>query len=140
MEQFLGLLLWSILLALITAVIYRIFTKPENMRMIKKQINDLKQSSSKAQKAGDTKEANRLMAEMLKANNNVFRMNMKPMMVSFLVFLLPLYVWLPNMYASLSVSMPFSLPVVGDSSGWLFWYIVVILTGNLIFRKLLGVE
>ena len=139
MQPFIELLLWSTLLALITALLYRLLTKPSEMRRIKAEMNDLKERSGKAQKAGDAKEASRLMSEMMKANSAVFRMNMKPMMASMLLFILVLG-WLAARFELMSIAVPFYIPFIGSSFNWFWWYFIVVLAGNFIFRKLLGVE
>jgi uncharacterized membrane protein (DUF106 family) len=140
MQQFIELMFWSLVLAFITAVIYKVFINQSEMRRIKAETKDLKEKANKAQKAGDLKESSRLMSEMLKTNNALFRMNMKPMFVSFIAFLVPLYWLFPMMFEKLSVVLPFYIPFLGTELNWLFWYIIVILAGNFIFRKLLGVE
>jgi uncharacterized membrane protein (DUF106 family) len=139
MQPFIELLVWSVLLAFITALLYRLLTKPGEMRRIRQEMNDLKGRASKAQKAGDAKEATRLTSEMLKGNQAVFRMNMKPMMVSMLLFIFILG-WLAARFATLSMSAPFYIPFIGSSFNWFWWYFVVVIAGNFIFRKLLGVE
>ncbi|MFP4045465.1 MAG: EMC3/TMCO1 family protein [Candidatus Aenigmatarchaeota archaeon] len=39
----------------------------------------------------------------------------------------------------IAVMLPFSLPMVGNSLGWLGWYILIALASGQVFRKLLGV-
>ncbi len=127
------------LLAFLTALIYRVLTKPSEMQRVKKDMNELRDKVSKAQKAGDTKEASRLMTETLKANQAVFRMNMKPMMASMLLFLLAVG-WLAARFEAMSIAAPFYIPFIGASFNWFWWYLIVVLAGNFVFRKLLGVE
>ncbi|MBM3304229.1 MAG: DUF106 domain-containing protein [Candidatus Aenigmarchaeota archaeon] len=139
MEPFIELLIWSVLLAFATAVLYRLLTKPAEMRRLKQDMNDLKDRANKATKSGDTKEATRLTTEMLKSNQAVFRMNMKPMMASMLLFIFVLGA-LAARFADMSIAAPFTIPFIGDSFNWFWWYFIVVIAGNFIFRKLLGVE
>jgi len=139
MQPFIELLVWSVLLAFVTALLYRVLTKPAEMRRVKQEMNDLKERANKATKSGDTKEATRLTTEMLKGNQAVFKMNMKPMMASMLLFIFVLG-WLAARFADMSISAPFSIPFIGDSLNWFWWYFIVVIAGNFIFRKLLGVE
>jgi uncharacterized membrane protein (DUF106 family) len=139
MQPFMELLIWSTLLALATALMYRFLTKPAEMRRLKAEMNDLKTRANRAQKSGDAKEASRLMSEMMKGQSAVMRMTMKPMMASMLMFLLVLG-WLTTSFQTLSIAAPFSIPFIGASFNWFWWYFFVVLAGNFAFRKLLGVD
>jgi len=57
MTPVIELFLWSLLLAFITALLYRVLTKPNEMRRIKKEMAELKERSGRASKSGDTKQA-----------------------------------------------------------------------------------
>ena len=225
MQPFVELLFWSALLAFITALMYRVLTKPQVLRDAKKQTTELKLRMNKAQKAGDTKESSRLMTEMLRAQNTTMRANMKPMFASMLLFIFVLG-WLNGQYGGVTaglintsadtfagnftysgftegfsvpftvaappsnvsayrvsmdingaqntlysgdeftyagsiwkvkfmadknntlaavffeafIATPFYIPFVGSAFNWFWWYFVVVIAGNFIFRKLLGVE
>jgi len=148
MTPVIELFLWSLLLAFITALLYRVLTKPNEMRRIKKEMAELKERSGRASKSGDTKQATQLMSEMMKLNQAMFRMNMKPMMASMILFFLILG-WLAARFATLAVPLPFMLPIVTGAFpfieltmqyDWFWWYLIVVVAGNFIFRKLLGVD
>jgi uncharacterized membrane protein (DUF106 family) len=214
MQPFIELLAWSVLLAFFTALLYRLLTKPSKMKEVRQRIADLKTRANQAQKAGDIKESTRLTTEMLKANQETFRLNMKPMMVSMLLFIFILG-WLASQYGPVKayfpggegnftyrgvttffnashtgagndsvvasmildgnrvsvgpggkftyahtlwatgfgtddgggymaiepiISAPLSIPFIGETFNWFWWYFIVVIAGNFIFRKLLGVE
>jgi hypothetical protein len=45
-------------------------------------------------------------------------------------------------YADALITAPFAIPFITAESKmtWIWWYIIIIFAGNLLFRKLLGVE
>ncbi|NIO44590.1 MAG: DUF106 domain-containing protein [Candidatus Aenigmarchaeota archaeon] len=43
-------------------------------------------------------------------------------------------------FSRIVVLLPFTLPYFGNDFGWLFWYILISLIFNSIFRKILGVQ
>jgi len=126
-------------MALVTALLYRLLTNPEKMRALKSQTNELKDKSSKAQKSGDTKESQRLMVEMLKANQQMMQSNMKPLMASLLFFVLIIGL-LTGKYSGVVMALPFYVPFLGTSISWFVWYVVVGFAFNIFFRKMLGLE
>jgi len=85
---FLEVTLISIGLSFLLAVIYRLLTKPGEMKKVKEDMKFFKEKMNQANKAGDKAKANEYASEMLKASQGQFRHSMKPMMVSMLVFLL----------------------------------------------------
>jgi uncharacterized membrane protein (DUF106 family) len=148
MQPFIELFIWSLLLALVTALLYRFLTKPAEMRAAKQAMSELREKANRAQKAGDTKQASVLMSEMMKSNQKVFRMNMKPMMASMVIFFVVLG-WLAATFETMAIALPFLLPMVTgafpfveltSSYNWFWWYLIVVIVGNFVFRKLLGVE
>lgn len=77
--------IWAMVLSFIITVVYRIFTKPEEIRKIKEEMKFYKEKANEAQKRKDVKKSQEYLSEMMKASQKQFKSNMKPMMVSMIV-------------------------------------------------------
>ncbi|NOX71852.1 MAG: DUF106 domain-containing protein [Candidatus Micrarchaeota archaeon] len=149
------IMIWGIFVAFITAIIYRIFVKPSEIASIKKDIQFYKKKISAANKIGDTKKSQELLGEMMKVNQRMFAKNMKPMMVTLLVFG-SLYMFLAQEYINALIHLPFPFPFFENFAIWnplswfnwklwtetnfIGWYILLVLPFSMLFRKLFGVE
>jgi len=71
-----------------SSFLYRILTKPAEMRQIKKDMKFYREKSKEAQKQKDMKKANEHMSEMMKLSQKQMRNTMKPMFVTMGVALL----------------------------------------------------
>ena len=131
--------IFTIILAFVMAILYRILTKPEVMRKIKNDVKYYKEEMSKAKKAGDKEKMNKFMSEQMRASQKMFGQSMKPMMASMLLFLVAIG-WLANQYAEVLVAAPFSIPFIGSELNWFWLYLIIIIPSSTLFRKLLGVE
>lgn len=139
MSMMLEMLLVSVGLALLLAVLYRLLTKPEEMKKIKREMEFFKDKANKAQKAGDLEEMKKQTNEMMKASQKQMKQTMKPMFASMVIFFVVLG-WLTTAYAELAISTPFVIPFIGNSLNWFWWYLIIVIPANLVFRKALGVE
>lgn len=88
MTPFLTITLLSLGLSFLISVIYRVLTKPSEVRKVKEDMKFFKAKMSEAKKAGDNAKSNEYASEMLKASQSQFRMSMKPMMASMLIFVM----------------------------------------------------
>lgn len=79
--------IWAVFLSLLITVIYRVFTKPEEIRKLKEEMKFYRERANEAQKKKDTKKAQEYLNEMMKASQKQFRMNMKPMFISMIIVL-----------------------------------------------------
>jgi len=104
MTPFLGITLISIGLSLLISIIYRVLTKPGEVRKIKGDMRFYKEKMSKAQKEGNKEQASQYASEMMKASQAQMRHSMKPMMATMLVFLL-LLGWLNSNYGGVSADL-----------------------------------
>jgi uncharacterized membrane protein (DUF106 family) len=139
MAAVIEILLWTLGLSFLLAVIYRLLTKPEEMRRIKANMKEIQNRVKKAQKSGDMDQVNALTSEMLKGSQQQFTQNMKPMLVSMLIFFVFIG-WIGAQYGEVVVALPFTMPFLGSSVGWFWWYIIITLPATFFFRKMLGVE
>ena len=132
-------MMWTIGLSFVLAILYRVLTNPEEIRRIKANMKEVQAKVKRAQKSGDTDQVSALTSEMLKGSQKQFTQNMKPMIVSMLIFFVFIG-FLRAQYQGTWVPLPFSVPFFGSVIGWFKWYIVVTLPFTLFFRKIMGVE
>lgn len=129
----------SILLALFSVLLSKFLANQEVLKKAKEEIELYRKKSTEAQKEGDMKKANKYMSEMIKASQKQMRENMKPMMFSFIMFILA-FSWLGANYSDLLVSLPFTVPFLGKEINWFWWYLIIIIPMSMFFRKILDVQ
>ncbi len=134
-----SLLIFSLVLSFVISVIYRVLTKPEEIRRIKQDLKFFRNKIKDAQKAENTAEVQKLTNEMLRMSQKQMSMMMKPMLVSAIIFFVALG-WLHSTFEELVVALPFPLPFLGAELTWFWWYVIITLPATIIFRKALGVE
>lgn len=148
MEGVTELLLMSLGLSIITSLAYRFLTNPKEVKQHKEEMKEYRGKTKAAQKAGNTEEMNRLLGESMKINQKILKSNMKPMIITFGVFILAIG-YFRDTFSMLILDLPFALPLISyswpfllmrDSIGFFWWYFLVTLPATFIFRKLLGVE
>lgn len=145
------ILLWSLVLSFVLALLYRVLTKPEEIRQLKEDLKDHRVKMKETQKGGDKEEINKALSEMMKMNQKQLKSNMKPMLASLILFLVVLN-WMGAAFVDVVISLPFpivlptwelaGIPFVAIAMNidWFWWYIIVTLPFTFVFRKLLGVE
>lgn len=125
----------------VTVMLLNYFTINKKLvREIKNKMEELRESLTAAQKIGNTEEANKFLSEMMKANSDYMKQTFKALIVSLIVvsIFLP---WLRYKFEGMTVAaLPFTLPVVGSSLSWLFWYILVSFTMGWIIKKIFEVD
>jgi uncharacterized membrane protein (DUF106 family) len=126
-------------LSLASVLISKYLGNQKGVKNLKAEMKSLNASIKKAQKAGDTKEMNRLSGNLMKLSSKQFQLNMKPMMFSMMLFF-GMFAFFGTYYAELVIPAPFSIPFIGNSMGWFHWYLMIVLPGSFLFRKLLSVE
>ena len=139
MSGMIDILLMTLGMSFVLALIYRFLTDPQEMRRIKANMKEIQAKVKKAQKDGDMDRVNALTSEMLKGSQQQFTKNMKPMIVSMFIFFIFLG-FLRAQYAELSIPLPFTIPFLGSSIGWFWWYLIITLPSTFMFRKVLGVD
>jgi uncharacterized membrane protein (DUF106 family) len=136
---YIEVLLISLALSLGSVLVYRFSTNQEAIRGLKKEMKTLNDRVKKARESGNMGEMNKLSGELMKLSSRQFQMNMKPMMLSLLIFVGVFWVF-GTYYSELIIPSPVSIPFVGNELGWYYWYFLIVLPGSFIFRKLLAVE
>ncbi|RLJ00536.1 MAG: hypothetical protein DRP03_00400 [Candidatus Aenigmatarchaeota archaeon] len=139
MTQILELTILSIVISFITMLIYRLMTDPKKMKEIKDNLSHYKKLFNKAQKSNDMEKAQKYMGEIMKLNQHILRINMRPMLISMIIVILAI-TYLGNVYKGITIALPFSLPFLGKEIGWFWWYVIVSFSSTLVIRNILGVE
>ena len=141
-------ILITLILSVVMAILYRLLTKPGEVRKLKADMSHYKEEMSKAQKAGDREKASKFMSEQMNANKKLLSLTMRPNIFSFGIFIIALG-WLASTYAELVVLLPILLPVLSwefpfitltMTYNWFWLYLIVILPSSMFFRKMLGVD
>ncbi|MHA1743660.1 MAG: EMC3/TMCO1 family protein [Candidatus Heimdallarchaeota archaeon] len=135
-----SLLIVSAILTLIVLCVNKFSVNREVAEQIKNRMREIRESLTKAQKAGDTEEINKFLGEMMKINNQYMRIMLKSMVVSIIILAMFLP-WLKYRYGGMAVvNLPFSMPVIGSSLNWILWYVLVSFTIGWVAKKLLGMD
>lgn len=120
---------------------YKFMIDQSKAKAIKERARELQKEMKELQKKNDMEGMNKIMSEAMKNNTEQMRLMLKPMLVSMLVAVLTLP-WLSQNYAGISVTIPASLPFIGNviPFGWIGWYVLCSIPFILITRKLFGLE
>ncbi len=110
LSPFMIITLLSVGLSLTITIIYRVLTKPEEVRKMKDDMKFYKDKMNQAKKEGDNAKMNEYASEMLKASQTQFRMSMKPMIVTMMLFFM-LLGWLNGNFGGVTASF------AGDTEG-----------------------
>lgn len=138
LKPHIGLFLFS---SVLTAIIYGINKLMVN-RKVAKEIKDklalVKENLTKAQKEGRKDDISKFLSEYMAINNQYLRQTFKVMIVTFLVVII-LFPWASSRFSGTIVAeLPFALPFIGTTMGWISWYILVSITGSWLLRKFIG--
>jgi len=135
-----SLVLVATALTAIVMVINKFSINKKAVREIKNRMEEIRENLTKAQKEGNKEETNRFLNEMMKANNDYMKQTFAALIISIVVLSLFLP-WLRYRYEGKVVTaLPFSLPVIGSSMGWVWWYVLVSFTVGWVIKKLLGID
>ena len=101
---FLDITLISIALSLLISVLYRVLTKPGEVRKAKQDMKFYKEKMNEAQKEGNKEKSKDYANEMLKASQLQMKYSMRPMIATLVIFFL-LLGWLNSNYGSIAVDL-----------------------------------
>ena len=128
------ILIYTLVLSLIVAMLYKLLTNQDEMKKIKEEMNYFKERSDQARKDGDMAKMNQYTSDMLKMSSKQFKQTMKPMFASMFIFIIVLG-WLGATFGEVLITTPFA----GFQLSWFLWYIVIAIPATMVFRKLMGV-
>jgi len=113
----------SILVTLISTVAHKYLTDQEKLKHLKKRQKEIQKELRSCK---DPKKLSSLNSEMMKLTGVMFKGSMRPIMFTFVPFIL-LFIWLREIY----------VPIMGNS--WLWYYIGYSIVASIILRKVLKV-
>jgi len=135
-----SLLLLSSFLTILIIVITRFFVNTKLLKEIKDEMEKIREQLTAAQKEGNHELANDHLKKMMEVNSKYMKHSLKALIISIIV----LGLFLPYLkfkYEGMIIAkLPFALPFVGDSLGWLYWYIVVSFMIGWVIRKIIGMD
>lgn len=141
-------LVFTVAVTAVYTLIARAVVNIDELRKVREELRFYQDKSKEARKRGDLSKANEHLKEMMKVNQKMFRLNIKPLLVSLVVFFLALAFLRAN-YTAVTLQLPATLPllspsfpfiVLRDSIGWFWWYVFVSLSATLTLRKLVGLQ
>ncbi len=139
LDGYMEVLAISVIMSLATVLVSKFASNQGAIKNLKLEMKTLNARIKKAQKAGDTKEMNSLSSELMKLTPKQMQMSMKPMMISLMLFMAVFWFFGAH-YTELVVKSPLNIPFIGNQLGWFHWYLIIVLPGSFLFRKLLAVE
>ena len=137
--EYIEVLMISVGLSLLSVLITKFATNQGAVRELKGEMKSINERIKKAQKSGNNKEASELSGQLMKISGRQFQMNMKPMMITMVIFL-GVFWFFGSFYGEMVVPCPINIPFVGSQLGWFHWYFLIVLPGSFLWRKLLSVE
>ena len=136
--EYLSIIVITAIVTFVITMFYRYLVDQNKIREIKQKQKEMQKEIEELQKV-DPEEAKKKMSEMFKHTNEIMKMSFKPMILSIVIVVL-FFPWMSSVFKGPVVYLPFSVPFLGNSLGWLWWYVVNSLMLTTIFRKMLGVE
>jgi len=122
-------------LAIMSALVRKAVLDQEKMRETKEKLKRYQEEMKKATKSGDTKKLQKSQAEMMKLTMENLKHSFRPMLITFVPFVL-VFTWLKDQYGSVGTVVS----LFGFNLGWFWWYLLCAMTVSLIINKLLKVS
>jgi len=122
-------------LAIMSALVRKAVLDQDKMRETKEKLKKYQEEMKKATKSGDTKRLQKSQAEMMKLTMENLKHSFRPMLITFVPFIL-VFMWLKDQYGSAGTVVS----LFGFDLGWFGWYLVCAMTVSLIINKLLKVS
>jgi len=131
-------LLASIAITLVITLFYKYLINQNDVRQLKASMKE-KQAKAKELQKANPQEANKVVNEIMALSSKQMRMNTKPMLLTLALVGITLP-YFAQAFPGTVVSLPVSLPFLGSSLNWFWWYVLVSIPLGYFFRKVLGVE
>ena len=122
-------------LAIMSALVRKAVLDQDKMRETKEKLKKYQEEMKKATKSGDTKKLQKSQAEMMKLTMENLKHSFRPMLITFVPFIL-VFTWLKDQYGSAGTVVS----LFGFNLGWFWWYLLCAMTVSLIINKLLKVS
>lgn len=135
-----SVLFLSSFLTILVIAVTKLFVNTKLLREIKDEMEKIREQLTSAQKEGNKELANDHLKRMMEVNSKYMQHSFKAVIISIVV----LGLFLPYLnfkYNGLTVAqLPFAVPFIGHSIGWLYWYVVVSFTIGWVVRKIIGMD
>jgi uncharacterized membrane protein (DUF106 family) len=135
-----SLLLISSFLTILVIVITKFFVNTKLLKEIKDEMEKIREQLTAAQKEGNHELANDHLKKMMEVNSKYMKHSFKAVIISIIV----LGLFLPYLkfkYEGITIAqLPFTIPFIGNSLSWLYWYIVVSFMIGWVVRKVIGMD
>ncbi len=125
----------SIGIAIVSSLVRYAVMDREAFAESKKKMKEHQANMKKLSKSGNVKKLQEAQARMMSLFMENMKHSMKPMLFTFIPFILIFY-WLKDTYTSVGVvAAPF-----GYELGWLGWYLVCVMISSMAFNKVLKIQ
>jgi len=129
----LSILIFATILSVITTLMSKYLINKEFAIKMKSRMKELKLQMKEAQKNSNKEVLSSSMKEMMEMNRKYMKESMK-VMVGSLVFGILFLTYMSAKYASQSVT----LPLIGITMNWIYWYVIASLVISMTLRKFTG--
>ncbi|HLC59248.1 MAG TPA: EMC3/TMCO1 family protein [archaeon] len=133
LSPFLSVLIFAAILSVITSLMSKYLINKEFAKNMKSRMKELKLQMKEAQKNSNKEVLSSSMKEMMDMNRKYMKESMK-VMVGSLVFCILFLTYMSAKYASQSVT----LPLIGITMNWIYWYVIASLVISMTLRKFTG--
>ena len=135
-----NILLIGAIISITMSLVNRKVLSSEKALTVKKKMQEERSKMLEAQKCGDTKKMNECLTNLMRINSQYMGFMMKPMIISFVIFLV-VAPMLRGAYTGVVVAtVPQSLPFVGGFQlSWFWWYAICTFVISMIAKKLLEI-
>jgi uncharacterized membrane protein (DUF106 family) len=125
----------SVLISFVSAMVRRATVDMDKVKDSREQMKEHQKKMQEAQKKGDTDQMMKSQEEMTKHMLIQMKQNFKPMLITWIPFIL-IFSWMRSQYdTSGDVAN-----LLGMHLGWFWWYFVVSLCASIIVNKIVQVS
>lgn len=118
---------------LVATLIQKKFTDVDLVKTLRGDIKKINKEMKESKE--DAKKLNELMNKSFEIQKKMMGQTMKPTMISSVAVLGAFY-FLSTFYSETTLLLPFSLPFIGNTLGWIGIYILVSIISSIVFRKI----
>ena len=133
----------AIVINLISSGMQMVFVDVKKMRSLQKEMKDHRKKIMAAAKAGEKDkdpEAASSQSRMMEIQQELMKLQ-TPMFLSMIPIIF-VFIWMREAFigTGIVINLPHSLPIWGDSLGWLGWYILASFPTSMLLRKLVRIS
>lgn len=129
----LSIVVFSLILSLITLALNNLLMKKGFVKEMKGKQKELQDRMKQAQKEGNKELLSSSMKEMVSMNGKYMKENMKVMVASLAIGIVFL-IYMSSKYTGVAITVPY----LGFSINWIYWYVITSLLISTAIRKFTG--